>query len=589
MTFKTLTPLCAAAFLLFSCGGNDSKEWKTENTVVYHCVGEPDNLHPTNGNSSERTEIMLYTQVFLLQTNYPDLNVVCPQLAKTAPQISEDGLNYIYDLRNDMKFDDGSAITTEDVIFSFKAVKCPLVSNPHFKPYVETLKTIKVDSADPAKITLVMKQKYLNNMWFVTDVPILQRKFFDPENVLAKYSFEQLDDTGIVSKNYADLNNWAKNFNDPKYGHDLKNVVGAGPYTVSAWDVGQSLTLTRKKNHWSEGKTGLYELAYPEKIIFKVSKDPSATKVEFKKQNFDASTSLDPKTLLELQEDPEFNKNYESAFTPTFNYSYIAMNMKPDNEHKKLFVDRNVRRAIAHLIPYDDINKVVYKGKNKRMTSPVSPSKAEHNGELKLIEYDIEKAKKMLADAGWKDTDGDNILDKVIDGEKVSFEFKLGYMATTTTWADVAKLIAESFQKAGLKANFNALQYPEQTANARNHNFDMFIGSWGGVSIPEDFTQLWHTSSWTSKGSNYPGFGNAETDALIDSIKYELDETKRNPMVKRLQKIIYDEQPYVFLFATMRRVAIHKRFDNRDMYSERPGILLNRLKLNTSIVKDAAE
>jgi peptide/nickel transport system substrate-binding protein len=111
----------------------------------------------------------------------------------------------------------------------------------------------------------------------------------------------------------------------------------------------------------------------------------------------------------------------------------------------------------------------------------------------------------------------------------------------------------------------------------------MFLGSWAGASIPDDFTQIWHTSSWATKGSNYVGFGNAQSDALIDSIKYELDDSKRIPMVKRLQAIIYDEQPYVFLFAAMRRVVIHNRFDNRDMYSERPGILLNRLKLNTGV------
>jgi peptide/nickel transport system substrate-binding protein len=311
--------------------------------------------------------------------------------------------------------------------------------------------------------------------------------------------------------------------------------------------------------------------------------------MEFKKQNMDVTTSLDPKTLLELQDDAEFNKNYESAFTPTYNYSYICMNLRPEKGHKKLFTDKTVRRAIAHLVPFDDIKKVIYKGKNKRVVGPVSPSKAEYNSDLELIPYDIAKAKQLFESAGWKDTDGDNILDKMIDGEKVKFEFKLGYMATTNTWADLAKLLAESFEKAGIKANLNPLQYAVQTEKAHNHDFDMFVGSWGGISLPEDFTQLWHTDSWKTKGSNYSGFGNAQSDALSDSIKYELDPAKRLPMVKRMQQMIYDEQPYVFLFASTRRVAIHKRFDNRAMYAERPGVLLNQLKLNSATVKDAAE
>jgi peptide/nickel transport system substrate-binding protein len=591
--------LITAAFaLLFSCGGSDKKttisnsnpnNWKTENTVIYHIIGDIDDMHPTNGRTSERQEIHLYTQVYLIQTNYAQLGTACPQLAKATPTVSEDGLNYFYELRTDLKWDDGSPITAEDLVFTFKANKCPLVSNPHAKPYVGEMKNIIVDPTDKNKVTLVMKKKYIQNLWIVTDFPLMQRSYFDPQNVLAKYTFEQFDDPKFVADKQDDLKEWAKNFNDPKYSHDLNFLPGAGPYKISAWDPGQSLTLTKKKNHWTAGKTGLFEQAFPDKIIFKISKEPNATKIDFKKQVFDASTYLDPKTLLELQDDAEFNKNYSSAFVPTYNFSYVGMNMRPDNRHKKLFTDKNVRRAIAHLVPVQDINKVVYKGKNRPIVGPVNPTKVEYNKDLTLIAYDVEKAKKMLEAAGWKDTDGDNIIDKMIEGEKVQFEFKLNYLATSKTWEDMAKLISESFLKAGIKANLTPVQYEVHNQKNANHDFDMFLGSWAGGSTPDDFTQIWNSGEWASKGSNYVGFGNAQTDALIDSIKYELDDAKRNPMVKRFQAIVYDEQPYVFLFAAMRRVAIHNRFDNRDMYSERPGILLNRLKLNNVIAKPTAE
>jgi peptide/nickel transport system substrate-binding protein len=105
------------------------------------------------------------------------------------------------------------------------------------------------------------------------------------------------------------------------------------------------------------------------------------------------------------------------------------------------------------------------------------------------------------------------------------------------------------------------------------------LASWAGSSVPEDFTQIWHSSSWASKGSNFSGFGNAKSDALIDSIKYTLDPALRHPMVKELQAMIYDEQPYVFMYAANRRNVIHKRFGNAHMYFERPGILINNWKL----------
>lgn len=236
---------------------------------------------------------------------------------------------------------------------------------------------------------------------------------------------------------------------------------------------------------------------------------------------------------------------------------------------------------MAYLVPVDDINKLLNKGRNKRIVGPVSPLKPEYNHDLKLIQLDVEQAKKLLDEAGWKDTDGDNIRDKVIDGEKVQLSFNLNYLTTQVEWKDMAQMIAEQMYKAGVKANLTPLDFAVFVDNNKNHNFDMAIASWAGYSSPEDFTQLWHTSSWASKGSNYAGFGNSESDALIDSIKYAIEDSKRIPMVKHLQEIIYDEQPYIFLFSGLRRIAVHKRFGNCEMYFERPGLLLNNLKLLT--------
>ena len=234
---------------------------------------------------------------------------------------------------------------------------------------------------------------------------------------------------------------------------------------------------------------------------------------------------------------------------------------------------------MAHLVPLNNINKILNKGKNSRMVGPVSPLKPEYNNDLKLIELDVVQAKKMLDEAGWIDTDGDNIRDKVVEGEKIPFSFNLSYMTTQIEWKDMAQMIAEAMYQAGVKANIQPMDFGVFIDHAHNHDFDMMIGAWAGSSFPEDFTQIWHSSSWASKGSNYGGFGNAQSDALIDSIKYAIDDAKRIPMVKRLQQLIYDEQPSIFMFASLRRNVVHQRFGNCEMYFERPGILLNNLKL----------
>ena len=114
---------------------------------------------------------------------------------------------------------------------------------------------------------------------------------------------------------------------------------------------------------------------------------------------------------------------------------------------------------------------------------------------------------------------------------------------------------------------------------AKSHDFDMMLGSWAGGSFSEDFTQLWHTNNWTNHGSNYCGFGNSKSDALIDSIRLEINLPRRDSLSRLFQTIIYEDQPYVFLYTSMRRNIIHRRFANRMIFADRPGTLINPLRL----------
>lgn len=609
---KTVKPLAfsmigVVALFLTGCGGNNSMNttsaqqdsiqinknkfvefkdadpfqpsWSTSNTLIYHVISHPEELHPTNGNSADRAEIFQYTQLYIIHIDYRNLTIK-PGAVEALPTISPDGMSYTYKLRSDITFDDGSPLTLEDVIFTFKASKCPLTNNPAEKPFLENLLDVKTDKNQPNIFTIVMKDRYIHNVDFLEDVALMQRSFFDRNNVLSRYSLTQFGDKNFKADAHKDLNDWATEFNSSKYGRDPKFMVGAGPYQVEKWEAGQSLTLVRKKNHWSEKSTNPLIYAYPERIVFKLNRDENSQILEFKSQTLDASTSLTTKTLLELQKDPSFNANYNSSFTNTYNFWFVAMNTRPDGvKNKKFFTDKRVRRAMAMLTPVDLINKVVNNSRNTRMVGPVSPLKEEYNTDLKLIALDIEGAKKLLDEAGWKDTDGDNIRDKVIDGEKVKFEFNLNYMSSTIDWETTAKLMAEQMYKAGVKAIPNKLDVAVNYSMARNHTFDMMLAANSGTYTPEDYTQNWHSSSWLSKGSNYSGFGNAESDALIDTIKYTQDDKKRNELAKKLQAIIYDEQPSIFLFASLRRNVIHKRFGNQEMYFERPYILVSNLKL----------
>ncbi|MBL7916072.1 MAG: hypothetical protein JNL49_13645 [Bacteroidia bacterium] len=569
----------SASYIRISDASKIEPDWSKENTIVYHTLAEPDVLHPTNGTSAIRSEIYQYTQMSLVRFDFQTLQIA-PALLESMPVLNESGTVYDCKLRKDARWDDGTPITTADVVFTAMASKCPVTDNPAAKPYWDNLKEIVPDPADPLKFRVEMKTPYIHNIIFWADWPIMQAGFFDPAKVLSKFNFTQFNDSLFDASTHPELTKWATEFNSSKYGREPQFLAGCGMYHVSEWDPGISVSLTKKENHWTANSTSIYEMAFPEKIIYKVNKDPNSQLLEFKAQTMDGTNNIPTKALLELQIDSNFNRNYHSRCTDSFNYTYIGMNNRPDGiTHKKLFTDKKVRRAMALLTPVDELNRVINKGLNKRMIGPVSRLKKDFDASLQPIPYDMEQAKKLLADAGWKDTDGDQILDKEIDGVKTPFEFTISYMTNTPDWKDYATILAEAYSKAGMKINFNPLDFSVFVANNKNHDFDMIIAVWGQVALPEDFTQLWHTSSWENGGSNYPGFGNAASDALIDSIKVTLDDAKRAPMVKRFQQMVYDEQPMIFLFSSLRRNVIHKRFGNVEMYFERPGILLNNLKL----------
>lgn len=543
-------------------------------------MAEPDDMHPTNGTSALRAELNLYTQVSLLKVNFKTGELI-PCMVKSLPMVSPDGLNYTYEVKDGLSWDDHSAMSAADVAFTAKANKCLLVNNPGLKPYWDNIKEVMIDPANKNKFTVVMKRPYILNTWFWTDFPIMQESYYDKQKVLSKYSNEQLgDSTFLKTKN--DIKQWAEEFNGPKFSTDPAFLNGGGPYKITKWDKGSGMTLEKKKDHWTANCSDQwYCQANPDKMIFKVNANSASTKLEFKNRLIDASTMIGFTTFAELAKDESFTKLYETRLADTYNYIYVAMNMKPDGQkHKKLFDDVLVRRAMAMLTPYEQINKTLYENNNKRMIGPISPLKSDFNTGLKAVEYDIEKAKALLSQAGWKDTDNDQILDKLIDGQKVSFEFDINFIAGQKQWEDMAKQLAESMQKANIFARLNPVDYNGFIGDAMGHDFDMSIGAWQSSAQPEDFSQLWHSSSWKSNGLNFTGFGTAQTDAMIDSINRCLDEPKRIALSKQFQKTVYDEQPYIFLFAQTRRVIVSKKWSNFEVYTEYPGVLLNTLKLN---------
>ncbi len=567
--------------LLFSLNSCVEERDLSQNTVIAHILAQPDGLHPFNDNSSIRTFVFQYTQKTLIKLDMKSLKYI-PALVKEIPQGSEDNLSFTYEIKEGISWDDSTPLTAKDVAFSVKMMLCPLTNNAQIRGnYSTVIKSIELDKENPLKFTMHAQNVNWENRYIFSELYMVQKSLWDPKGVLDNISFADLLDIDFKEHvETEELADWFNEYNDADNSYKPTLLVGLGAYQVTEWVASQYITIEKKNNWWGKQDTSIYSKAYPIKIIFKIIKEDASSYLALKNQEIDVTYSIGTIKLMKLQEREYFNNNYESAFLDRYAYNYIGLNMKPDGiKRKPFFTDQRVRRAMAYLTPIDEIIEVMVHGKASRQAAEISPLKSTYNDTLKLIPLDVEKAKQLLSEAGWTDTDGDNIRDKMINGVKTPFSFKLSYMSSPTT-KEIVLMIKESMYKAGVVAEPTPMDFTLFYKNAMDHNFDGMLGGWGGSASYSNPQQLWHTTSWATKGSNFCGFGDAESDALIEEANLTLDpEIHRNALLK-LQAKIYEDQPYVFLYSSKRKFAIHKRFDNRGMYYERPGVMLQNLKLN---------
>ena len=549
----------------------------SQNTVIAHILSQPDGLHPFNDNSAMRTFVFQYTQKTLIKLDIESLEYI-PMLAKEMPTASEDNLSFTYELKDGIKWDDGTPLTAKDVAFSVKLMLSPLTNNAQIRSnYTTVIKSIELDKENPMKFTMHAQNVHWDNRYIFSELYMVQKSLWDKKGVLDNVTFADLLSDDF--KETEALSDWFNAYNNADNSYQPELLVGLGAYQVTEWVASQYITIEKKENWWGKNDSSVYSKAYPDKIIFKIIKEDASAYLALKNQEIDVTYSLGTIKLMKLQEREYFNDNYESAFLDRYAFSYLGMNMKPDGiKRKPYFVDQKVRRAMAYLLPLDEIIEVMMHGKASRQASLISPLKKTYNDTLQLIPLDIEKAKELLAEAGWVDTDGDNIRDKMINGVKTPFSFKLSYMSSPTS-KEIVLMIKESMYKAGVVAEPTPMDFTLFYKNAMDHNFDGMLGGWGGSASYSNPMQLWHTSSWVTKGSNFCGFGDAESDALIEAANLTLDPKTHNDALLRLQAKVYEDQPYVFMYSTKRKFAIHKRFNNRGMYYERPGVMLQNLDL----------
>ena len=172
----------------------------SENKVIAHISSNPDGLHPFNNNSAMRSFIFEHTQKTLVKLDLKSLDYI-PSLVKTLPIVSEDGLRYSYELRDGLKWDDGTAVTAKDVEFTSKIQVCPLTDNASVRGnYSSVIKDIILDFDNPLKFTMVAFNKNVTNKSIYSEVYIQQKSHWDPDGMLDDLTFKQIHNPDFKEK-----------------------------------------------------------------------------------------------------------------------------------------------------------------------------------------------------------------------------------------------------------------------------------------------------------------------------------------------------------------------------------------------------
>ena len=270
----------------------------------------------------------------------------------------------------------------------------------------------------------------------------------------------------------------------------------------------------------------------------------------------------EPEQFADLVEDEKFNKEFYclSYWTPWTPFFYIGW-----NQDTVFFKDSRVRRAMTHLINREEIVSRLMKGHGRIITGPFYINGSQNNPNIKPWPHDLDRAKELLDEVGWVDSDGDGLRDK--DG--VPFRFRFIYSSSYALYERLAKFLKDEMARAGIEVVPEPYEWSILLGRLNDREFEANLAGWGG-DILQDPYQLWHSSQIGNRGSNYVGFRNKQADAIIEEAQKTLNETKRNELYHRLHLILHEQQPYTFLFTRPTFRLVDKRFKNVNIYKLGP-------------------
>jgi len=483
---------------------------KISGTFKLNLGQQPTTLNPLSSTDAYASTVQKYVIESLLVRD-PSTYKYKPALAESW-KISKDKMSYTFTIRQGVKWHDGKPLTIDDIIFSFKAIVDPKnkYHTAHLKSYFDGLKEVK--KTGEHQVTFYAKNKYFGNFSTAADLKIVPKHLY-------------LDTS---KKNIRKLN---------------KTLIGTGPYIFKKIKRGKNLVLINNKNWWGHKVAEFKDRYNFKKIMMRFIKDPTISLQRLEKGDidFDGLRAEDyVKRTGGKRWKTKLNKVKFQNIAPK-GYGFVAWNFKND-----LFKSKNVRIALAHLMNRKLMIKKFLFGYAKPATGPWYQQSEYADPTVKPFQFDPKKALRLLKKEGWKDTDGNNILDKVVNGKKKQFSFTI--LNPSKSFLKYLTIYKEDAKKAGIDINIKYLEWNTFVKLLDEKKFEAVTLAWGAGNVDNDPKQIWHSSSAGVGGSNFISYKKKNVDKLIDKAREEFDKKKRIKMLRKVYRTIAADAPYLFMF-----------------------------------------
>ncbi|MEP6894502.1 MAG: ABC transporter substrate-binding protein [Chloroflexota bacterium] len=437
---------------------------------------------------------------------------------------SDDGLTYTFTIREGVKFHDGQPLTAKDVAFTYNLVMAH-DDFPTLHSYTDHF--VSVEAPDDKTVVITLDEA----------IPNIESKlvflYIFPEHIWKDHSGKPAaDDTTTPEPNQA---------------AEFENLemIGSGPFKMLEYKPNEFIRLGVNKDYYGGA-------AKVDEVIFQIFQNSDVLVQALKSGQVDMITSVPNTSVASLKTDSNIKIVTGAPLAPDL--TDIILNMvDPANcptadgglctGHPALR-DKQVRLALAYATDKQKIIDVVLLGLGEPGIALIPSGLGDwFNTDIKDFGFDVDKANKLLDDAGYKDSNGDSVRD-MPDGSR-PLTFRLNYPNTDSAYSRVAELLSEMWGKIGIKLEIQVAESDALTAQCCPAlDFDIII--WGWIADPDPNTLLIiPTTDQIPTGYNETGFSDARYDELFAQQGVELDHNKRHDMVWEMQAIVHDNVPYI--------------------------------------------